>query len=88
MYWERWRWELQQRREAMIRERMATKEPSIKFVLPSIDPLMLEDPVIDGRVEESYVGRGSFGIVRLQVYCGVQVAIKEFLPRSLVHDTT
>ena len=43
-YWERWCWELQQRREAMIGERMATKSCSVKLVLPSIDPSMLEDP--------------------------------------------
>ena len=61
---------------------------SIKFVLPNIDPSMLEDPVVDGRVEESYIGRGSFGIVRLQVYRGIHVDVKEFLPCSLVHDVT
>ena len=88
-YWERWRWELQQRREAMVRERMTTKTCSVKFVLPSIDPSMLEDPVVDGKIQETcYVGRGSFGIVRLQIYRTIPVAVKEFLPRSLVEDVT
>ena len=88
-YWERWRWELQQRREAMINERMATRGCGIQkvsFVLPNIDPCMLEDPVIEGKSKECYVGRGSFGIVRLQVYRGIQVAVNEFLPRSLPED--
>ena len=87
-YWERWRWELHQRREAMVRERMATKRCSVKLVLPSIDPSMLEDPAIDGKIQECYVGRGSFGIVRLQVYRTIPVAVKEFLPRSLADDVT
>ena len=72
----------------MVREGMATKERSIKFILPNIDPSMLEDPVVDGRVEQSYVGRGSVGIVLLLVYCGIQVDVQQFLPHSLVHDMT
>ena len=60
----------------MVREGMATKERSIKFILPNIDPSMLEDPVVDGRVEQSYVGRGSVGIVLLLVYCGIQVDVQ------------
>jgi hypothetical protein len=72
-YWERWRWELQQRREAMIRERMVTKERSIKLVLPNIDPSMLEDPVVDGQVPS----------VSWHPSC-----CKRILPRSLVHDVT
>ena len=47
---------------------------------------MLEDPVIDGERKESYIGRGSFGIVRLQLYRDMKVAVKEFLPRSLHED--
>ena len=71
----------------MVRERMATKERSIKFVLRNIDPSMLEDPVVDGRVKESYIGRGSF-VSKCIMASKSQVAVKEFLPRSLVHDLT
>ena len=66
-YCERWQWELQERRQLMIRA-ARPKEQVTKFILPSIDPSMLEDPVIDGERKENYIGRGSFGIVRHQLY--------------------
>ena len=30
-----------------------------------------------------FVGRGSFGIVKYQIYHGIHVAVKEFLPRTV-----
>ena len=91
-YWERWRWELQVRRDLMINERLTRRcsqsKQVVKCVPPCIDPSMLEDPLIDGRCKECYVGRGSFRIVRLQVFRGINVAVKEFLPRTLREDVT
>lgn len=91
-YWERWQWELQVRRDLMINERLTRRcsqsKQVIKYVPPCIDPSMLEDPLIDGQCKECYVGRGSFGIVRLQVFRGINVAVKEFLPRTLRKDIT
>ena len=84
-YWERWQWELQERRQLMIRA-ARPKEQVTKFILPSIDPSMLEDPVIDGERKENYIGRGSFRIVRHQLYRDMKVAVKEFLPHSLRND--
>lgn len=55
-------------------------------LIQEIDPSMLHDPVIDGKEEVRYVGRGSFGIVRAQVLRGILVAVKEFLPRSAKAD--
>lgn len=36
--------------------------------------------------EATYVGRGSFGRVRVQMYRGMKVAVKEFLPHSIATD--
>ena len=69
-------------------ERKWQQKGGVKLVLPSIDPSMLEDPAIDGKIRECYLGRGSFGIVQLQVYRTIAVLVKEFLPRSLVDDVT
>lgn len=90
-YWERWRWELHKRREAlkelMVKNRFTpSASGSRDFLMHEIDPSMLRDPLIGGKQEESFVARGSFGIVRLQEYRNIQVAVKEFLPRSLLVD--
>ena len=85
-FWERWRWELEKRLEAMItlcRQRVRTSPTVDKAVtIQQIDPSMLRDPVIDGKEQVRYVGRGSFGIVTAQMLRGILVAVKEFLPRS------
>ena len=51
--------------------------------LQEIDASMLVD--IDDS-DSSYVGRGSFGLVKAQRYRGILVAVKEFLPRTLAED--
>ncbi len=88
-YWERWRWELRKRRETIqeLKIRQISKVPStMTILLHEIDPSMLKDPYEDGQFKETYLARGCFGIVRLQEYRSMQVAVKEFLPRSLVVD--
>ena len=88
-FWERWRWELEKRKEAMIMNtrigihlQTHQKDTSIH----EIDVAMLESPIINGKVEERFIGRGSFGAVKLQVYRGVHVAVKEFFGRTLKED--
>lgn len=56
------------------------------FVHPmvnEIDSSMLLDT--NGK-HKLYIGRGSFGIVRLQLYRGIHVAVKELLPKSVKQD--
>lgn len=69
-YWERWRWELQKRRETMeelkTRSRYTLNKTSDSVLMHEIDPSMLTDPLVGGKYEETYLARGCFGIVRLQ----------------------
>lgn len=85
-YWERWRWELHKRREVIQELKVSTSKAAKTILLHEIDPSMLKDPLEGGRFKETYLARGCFGIVRLQEYRSMQVAVKEFLPRSLLVD--
>ena len=95
-YWERWRWELQQRKDLILQERGTYHKlgPSTncgstsgKVKVLEIDPTMLKDPVnADGRSTETYIGRGSFAIVKLQIYRGFNVAVKKFLTSTMRVD--
>ena len=50
-------------------------------LLHEVQPDLLHHPVkSDGSTTEEYIGRGSFAVVRLQLYRGFHVAVKEFLP--------
>ena len=89
-YWERWRWELEKRRESANQRR---SQETTKLLLPTkqhrinhIDAELIKDTLVDGVPQEVYLGRGSFGIVRLQTYRGIDVAVKELLPRSAMPD--
>ena len=90
-YWERWQWELRQRKEAMLRERaMSTHSSNPTKVcvtnLLEIDHTLLHDPVRDGSEKEVYLGQGSFGVVKLKLFRGIKVAVKELQPRTVLSD--
>lgn len=90
-YWERWRYELEERKalqrrskELHFKHQPGSKQCSQVHV-PRIDRSLLSNPTEFGespRAEDLFVGRGSFGIVKLQMYHGICVAVKEFLPRT------
>ena len=87
-YWERWQWELTQRKyqqQARGGASHLTTPTPIASVL-EIDPLQLFNPNGIEDSETLYVGRGSFGVVKHQIYRGFDVAVKELLPRTLVSD--
>ena len=44
------------------------------------------DPIVDGVHQPIYLDGGSFGIFRLQIYHGYKVAVKEYLPRTMLDD--
>lgn len=87
-YWERWHWELQQRKSNMMIERRAaiSQEGIDNLVLKihEIDPDLLQNP--NNQDEEVYIGRGSFAVVQLQTYRGLKVAVKRLLPNTVAAD--
>lgn len=99
-FWDRWQWELQKRKEAvqeqlLLRRGSAYNCKSATYQVQSsksshhlreIDPSHLANPTQGGKSVEKYLGRGSFSVVRLQMYRGIKVAVKEFLPRSFRSD--
>lgn len=94
-YWDRWQWELVKRKEAMteqlkLRVYMKNRNFGAKTTpiihVHQIDLTHLTDPLKDGKPQEIYLGRGSFSVVRLQLYRGIKVAVKEFLPCTIFSD--
>ena len=47
----------------------------------STDPSLLRDPE-----SEIFLGQGSFAVVKLKLFRGIQVAVKELQPRTLLAD--
>lgn len=49
---------------------------------------MLLDPVqsVNGQMQECYIDRSAFRVVRLEVNRGMPVAVKDLLPRTLKAD--
>ena len=77
--WDRWQWELLKCKEGMIQDlgrrctvgRSHDSTRSTKPLIHNIDPKELCDPIQDGKPVEVFVGRGSFSVVRLQLYRGI-----------------
>lgn len=55
-------------------------------IIHEIDRSLLSDPVANSDEDELFVGRGCFGIVKVQLYRGIHVAVKEFLPKTVTAD--
>lgn len=89
-YFDRFCWEVEQRRAAMVtgssHHPKITGSGGVKYGFHEISMNNLEDPVVDGQQKSLYVGRGSFAIVRVQLYRGMKVAVKEYLPRCVKDD--
>ena len=85
----RWQWELMKRRDSVESSKSSAGSfpPETSHASPpEIDPIQLTNPVVDGRLTEVYTGQGSFSVVRLQLYRGIKVAVKEFQPKSACED--
>ena len=95
-FWERWRYELDERKKVQKANQeliMSSKHSSIRLrscdevsVIPSIDRSLFSDPADFGdhpNDTDLFVGRGSFGVVKCQMYHGIYVAVKEFLPHTI-----
>ena len=85
-FWERWRWEVEKRKEALfastrIGSQMRPKNDS------KIQEIQLDHLVpIDETSQDRFVGRGSFGVVSVKMFHGMQVAVKQLHIRSLLED--
>lgn len=87
-YWERWRWESQKRKESVV-PHVYHRQPSQHC--PATDtmlPPQINSAMLNNLTEDitNYIGRGSFSIVKLQLYRGIYVAVKQFLPRTFIND--
>ena len=67
-YWDRWQWELQKQKESTQHKK---DKVCMSPGLYEIDPLYLMNPVKDGQSVEIYLGQGSFSIVQLKIYRGI-----------------
>ncbi len=57
-----------------------TVVPKLHEIEPSLITNIIDE---EGQL---FVGRGSFGIVRIQLYRNINVAVKEFLPHTVTSD--
>lgn len=81
-YWDRWQWELQKSKEAV----RANTEQVQTVGLHEIEPAFLMNPNKNGEPTEVYLGQGSFSIVKLKIYRGVKVAVKQYRGRTQKAD--
>ena len=80
-YWERWDRELNERKDAMQKQNQKNDQATVLYLL-EIDDSLLHDP-IDSQI---YLGQGSFAVVKLKLFRGVHVAVKELQPHTLLAD--
>ena len=88
-YFKRFCWEVEQRKADLVKERthhLGHNSAVAGCVFHDINPKYLKDPVVDGEQKSVYLGQGSFSIVKGQMYRGMKVAVKEFLPRCVKDD--
>ena len=84
-YWEHLCWELEKRRTSVAEEKrqlLSILSSSKTCELHEIHPDLLQDVIVNGKKKELFIGRGSFGVVRLQMYRKMKVAVKELLPHT------
>lgn len=83
-YWDRWQWELQKRKEVAQLNRKEIRNKG----LHEIHPAFLTNPNKDGQPSSSevYLRQGSFSIVQLKVYQGINVAVKQYHARTEIAD--
>lgn len=85
-FWERWRHELQQRKEHLHCQTSGSSSERECGIHCIDQKLLLDPPTQLDTTEPQWLGRGSFGVVKRQIYRGLDVAVKEYLPRTLACD--
>ena len=82
-FWERWRWETERRKETLLMSRPHAQRMSSHREAKTLTEI---NPTLYGEQKECYLGRGSFGIVRLMVYRTMYVAVKYLHFHALKED--
>ena len=86
-YWDRWKWEQQRRKESQLETIVGQSHHAVNpSALHHINPAYITDLKVEGKPVETHLGSGSFSIVKLQVYRGIRVAVKQFRSGSFKED--
>ena len=91
-FWERWRRELEKRKEALWLSRTGSYRLHVQSTsvtkphISEIDPDLLIRPTVNEEQEDCYLDRSSFGIVKLMMYRGMYVAVKQLHVKSRLQD--
>ena len=83
MFWERWKWELEKRKEALWLSRTGNyrrQSTEVKPYISEIDPSLLTHPIVNDRQTESYLGRWH------SQYRAMHVAVKQLHVKALLED--
>ncbi len=81
-FWDRWL--LKRLKEHIVlKGRQLASSVIQQPIHHQIYPSDLVDPIDNGKESSRYIGRGSFSVVRVQLY---RVAVKELLPRTAQRD--
>ena len=70
-----------------MQDKMIQSRANVSSQFQEIEPSLLINPVQkNGQIEDVFVGRGCFTVVKLQLFRGIKVAVKEVLPRTVLSD--
>ena len=70
-----------------MQDKMIQSRTNVSSQFQEIEPSLLINPVQkNGQIEDVFVGRGCFAVVKLQLFRGIKVAVKEVLPRTVLSD--
>ena len=84
-YWEHWD------RELHVRKKAFRKCKNHQITVPclfEIDYSLLHDPHCAAIILDVFLVQGSFAVIKLKLFRGIQVAVKELQPRTLLADVT
>ena len=70
-----------------MQDKMIRSKANVSSLVQEIEPSLLTNPVQkNGQIEDVFVGCGCFAVVKLQLFRGIKVAVKEVLPRTVLAD--
>ena len=82
---EPWQWEIEKQKEEFLVNRRVVLPTSDVHSLQKVEPCLLHSPG-DDKQTECYLSRGSFGIITLKKYRGIDVVVKQLHIRFVLRD--